>query len=210
MNEQKRKFHQRAWVQSILAMIIIYGALGGYIYLALTANTVKIDTSYLDAPIEQVSPATPGTLNAIYVKDGDHVAANTPLALVGAETEYAKTAGIIDGAPLVIGSYYAPGQSIMSIIADTKMRVIGTIDETNDLNKIVPGQRASFTVDAFPGKTYQGVVDEISPVSKDAGVAFTISDKRPVKQFYVYVRFDATKYPELRSGMSARIYVHLK
>lgn len=191
-------------------MIVIFGALGGYIYIELTANMVAIDTSYLQAPTEKVSPTSPGILNAVYVKDGDHVAANTPLALVGSETEYAKTAGIVTDVPRVVGSYYAPGQTIMSVVATTKMRVVGVIDETGGLNKVVPGQQVTFTVDAFPGKTYAGVVDDISPISKDAGVAFNISDKRPVKQFYVYVRYDATKYPELKSGMSARIYVHLR
>ena len=207
---QKKPLHHRNWFRSVLAMFVIYGALGTYLYVVFTSSLVKINDSYLQAPVEHVSPTTPGILNAIYVKEGDHVAANTPLALVGTETEYAKTAGVVDGVPRVIGSYYAPGQSIMSVVANEKMRVVGTIDETNELNKLVPGQRVTFTVDAFPGKTFTGVVDEISPISNDAGVAFDISSQRPTKQFDVYVRYDTTKYPDLRSGMSARIWVHLK
>lgn len=209
-NTQQKKFFARNWVRSLIIMIVVFGSLGGYIYYATTVNTIMIDTSHLQAPVSNVSPTSPGTLNAVYVKDGDHVAANTPLALVGSETVYAKTSGIVSGVPRVVGSYYAPGQTIMSILAVDKMRVVGKIDETNGLDKIVPGQRVTFTVDAFPGKQYQGVVDEISPASNDAGIAFNISDKRPVKQFDVYVRYDTTKYPELRSGMSARIWVHLR
>ncbi len=90
------------------------------------------------------------------------------------------------------------------------MRVAGTIDETKGLSKIQPGQRVVFTVDAFPGRKYEGVVDEVSPVSDDAGVAFAISDKRPVKKFTVYAHFNPSSYPELKGGMSAKMTVYLK
>ena len=70
------------------------------------------------------------------------------------------------------------------------------------------GQRATFSVDAFPGKTYDGIVDQISPVSSDTGIVFSISDKRPVEKFEIKVRFNVADYPELKSGMSAKITVY--
>jgi hypothetical protein len=88
--------------------------------------------------------------------------------------------------------------------------VVGTIDETKGLNDVKAGQRATFSVDAFPGKTYEGIVDQISPVSDDTGVVFSISDKRPVKKFDVKVSFSVANYPELKSGMSAKITVYTK
>jgi hypothetical protein len=37
---------------------------------------------------------------------------------------------------------------------------------------------------------------------------FNISDERPTNQFAVYVRFDPAQYPQLKNGMSARIWVY--
>ncbi len=198
------------WVKSAAAVIVIFGALIALIFWHAARTTVKIDTSSLTAPVAAIAPSAGGTLNALYVKEGDHVPANAPIAQVGTETLFAKEGGIVSGGPQVIGSYFAPGQKVVSVIDDQDMRVIGSIEETKGLRKIEAGQRVTFTVDAFPGTTYEGTVDEVSPASDDAGVAFSISDKRPVKKFSVYARFDASAYPELRSGMSAKMTVHVK
>ncbi|MES2225645.1 MAG: HlyD family efflux transporter periplasmic adaptor subunit [Patescibacteria group bacterium] len=210
--EQKEKtgVFKKPWVQSLIAVVVIFGALGGFLYWQSAANTIAIDDSYLDAPIANIAPSAPGALNQLFVKEGDRIAASSPVAVVGSETLYAKEGGIIASAPNVVGSYFAPGQTVVSVIADQKMRVIGSIDETKGLSRIAPGQKVTFTVDAFSGKTYQGVVDEVSPASSDTGIAFSISDKRPVKKFDVYMRFDASAYPELKSGMSAKARIHLK
>ncbi len=70
------------------------------------------------------------------------------------------------------------------------------------------GDPATFTVDAFGAKQYRGIVDEVSPTSRASGAIFDISDQRPTNEFDVYVRFDPEKYPELKNGMSARIWVY--
>jgi len=44
-------------------------------------------------------------------------------------------------------------------------------------------------------------------VSREGDVVFNISDKREVKQFDVKVRFDISKYPELKNGMSAKMWI---
>ena len=121
----------------------------------------------------------------------------------------AETAGLKAFAPRALGSYYSPGQTVLSIIAGQKMRVVATIDETKGLESLAPGQPVVFTVDAYPGRQFYGVVDSISPASDDAGVLFSISDKRPVKKFDVYIAFDPSTYPELKSGMSAKAWVYL-
>lgn len=210
--EKKNKISilARPLFQSVIVMIIIFGALGSYLFWLSSNSTVAIDDSLLEAPIADISPTTPGQLNAVYVHEGDRVGANVQLALVGSETLFSKEAGIVIGDPQAIGSYFMPGQKVVSVVVDQRMRVVGSLDETKGLSELKEGQRATFTVDAFPNNIYEGTVDEVSPVSSDTGIAFSISDKRPVKKFNVYVRFDVSKYPELKSGMSAKIRVHLK
>jgi hypothetical protein len=51
-------------------------------------------------------------------------------------------------------------------------------------------------------------LDSISQISNDTGIVFSISDKRPTEKFDVKVRFNVADYPELKSGMSAKITVY--
>ena len=69
------------------------------------------------------------------------------------------------------------------------------------MNDIQVGDPATFTVDAFGGEQFKGVVDEVAPTSEQGSVVFNISDQRPTNQFAVYVRFDPTQYPQLKNGM---------
>jgi len=210
--EKIKKEHilKTPWIRSTIYFIVIFSILGVFLFWQTESSRVSIENSYLDAPIINLSPTLPGTLNALYVKEGDTVQANTQVALVGSQVIYTQEAGIISSAPIVLGSYYSPGQTVVSVVSDQKMRVIGKIEETKGLDTIKVGQRATFTIDAFPDNEYDGVVNEISPVSNNSGVLFSISDKRPVNKFSVYVTFDTSKYPELKSGMSAKLLVYIK
>jgi hypothetical protein len=93
------------------------------------------------------------------------------------------------------------------MIDSTDLRVVGHLDEDKGLKDVQVGQLAIFKLDAFGGKKYLGVVDEISETSRESGVVFNISDKREVKQFDIKVRFDTDAYPELKNGMSAKIWI---
>ena len=212
MNEEikKESVFKKGWVQSIIAVIVIFGLLSVFLFWQYERNTVLIENSDLEAPIINLSPVSPGVLNALYVKEGDRIAANSQIALVGSQIIYSKDGGIVSYAPVVLGAYFSPGQIVASIVNDKEMKVVGEVEETKGLKNIAVGQRATFTVDAFSGKNYEGIVDEISPTSNDTAVVFSISDKRPIKKFNVKVRFNVSDYPELKSGMSAKIRVYTK
>ncbi|MGE3992006.1 efflux RND transporter periplasmic adaptor subunit [Pseudorhodoplanes sp.] len=59
----------------------------------------------------------------------------------------------------VAASLQAP---ILFLIADdlSRMEIAANIDET-DVGRIKPGQRATFTVNAFPGRTFEGIVKQV-------------------------------------------------
>ncbi|MFZ1020116.1 MAG: efflux RND transporter periplasmic adaptor subunit [Minisyncoccia bacterium] len=205
---ENNNIFKKPWVRSLISFVVIFVLLGGFLFWQTEKNTVFIENSDLEAPIINLSPTAPGVLNALYVKDGDRVPDNTPVALVGSQIISTQAGGIVTDAPNVLGSYFSPGQTVVSVVNFAEMKVVGQIEETKGLNKIKTGERATFSVDAFPGKTYEGVVDEISAVSDDTGVVFDISDQRPVKKFDIKVRFNVADYPELKSGMSAKITVY--
>jgi len=193
-----------------MAMGVIFGLTGGFLFWESKKNTILNENAELKAPVINVSPASPGVLNFLYVTEGERVVENSQIAMIGSQIIFTKNSGIVSFAPNVLGSYVSPGQIVASIINDQEMTVVGKIEETKGLRDIAKGQRATFTVDAFSGKTYEGMVDEISSTSDDAGVLFSISDKRPVKKFDVKVKFNVAEYPELKNGMSAKITVHTK
>ena len=207
---KKESIFKKPWMQSIIVIVIIFGALGGFLYWQSTAGTVSIEDSTLVAPIVDLSPTSGGTLNALYVKEGDVIAPGAQVALVGTDVISAKDGGVVASTPEALGGYFNPGETVVSVVVTSDMEVSGQLEETKGLKNLAVGQRATFTVDAFPGKTYSGIVDDIGATAIDTGVLFSISDERPTQKFEVKVRFDVSAYPELKNGMSAKITVYTK
>jgi multidrug resistance efflux pump len=203
--------NRRKILIAIGGAIVVAGIIGGGAYWYVGSKTVYIDQSDITAPLINLSPANSGNLEAVFVNVGDMVTTNEPVARVGNEIVEAQTNGEIVSVDQNIGEYEnaLTGQAnVATMIDPTQLRVVGQLDENKGLANVQVGDAATFTVDAFGGKQYQGVVDEVAPTSEQGSVVFNISDQRPTNQFDVYVRFDPTKYPELKNGMSARIWVY--
>lgn len=201
---------QNKWVRSGGAVALVLILVGGFLYWQMSSTRVSIDTSLITAPIIDLSPTAAGQLQEIYVNEGDKVAANTPVAKVGGEIIKTTIAGEIISVQNNIGKSFNPGQAVVSMIDRGQLRIVGTIDENKGLSDIHVGQLASFTVDAFGSKQYQGVVDEVSPSSNQSDVVFNISNARQTQQFNVKIRFDQNQYPELKNGMSAKLTIFIK
>ena len=209
--EVKPKGGRNTLIIRIGIAIVVVGVLGGVLYWYVTSQSISIDQSVITAPLINLSPANSGALQADFVKVGDTVTTDEPVAQVGNEIVKAKTNGLIVSIDQNIGEFEnaMTGQAVVATMIDpTQLRVVGYLDENKGLSDIHVGDAAMFTVDAFGGKQYQGIVDEVSPTSRAGDVVFNISDQRPTNEFDVYVRFDPTKYPELKNGMSARIWVY--
>lgn len=73
--------------------------------------------------------------------------------------------GVVIGKPIPAGQTVAQGLSnpmVILTVADlSKMQIETQVDES-DIGKIAVGQKATFTVDAFPGRVFTGVVSNIS------------------------------------------------
>jgi len=195
-----------------LVGIIIIGLCVIGVYLYVSSQYVYIDLSTIQAPIINLSPANSDILQEVFVNVGDTVGVNEPIARVGDQIVRAKVNGLIVSVNQNIGQFEnaQAGQAVVATMIDpTQLRVVGLIDEDKGLADIKVGDVAKFTVDTFGSKEYYGVVDEISQTS-EASVTNNIFNQRPTNKFYVYVRFNPEKYPELKSGMSARIWVYKK
>ena len=92
-------------------------------------------------------------------------------------TMRAPMAGIITALPVeegevaVIGTMNNPGTKLLTIADMSVVEAVMEVDET-DIPNVKVGQRASVTIDAYPNKTFNGVVTEVgsSPMTR-AGVS---------------------------------------
>ncbi|HXK38001.1 MAG TPA: efflux RND transporter periplasmic adaptor subunit [Candidatus Paceibacterota bacterium] len=203
----KESIVKQPWMKSIIGIVIILVLLAGFTYWRMEWKKISIENSSIEAPIINLSPTAPGVLAEIYVNAGDTVTENTAVAKVGNELIFTKVAGLIVSVNHQEGQYFNPGAPIVSMINTKEEKVLGKIDEDKGLVDLKIGQPATFTVDAFGSKRFEGYVSYISPMSNQSGVMFNISDKREVKQFDIKVSFDGTRYPMLKQGMSAKITV---
>lgn len=203
-----KRLTKNVWVTSILLAVIILGAIGGIVYWKVSSESVYTDSASVSAPLTNLTPSVPGALNSVFVNVGDEVPANTVVAQVGNELLKTKTASEVVTTVTALGTTIAPGTPVVSVVNPDDLRVVAHIDEDKGLSDIHIGEQADFTVDAFGSKSFHGVVDQISPTSRQGDIVFSISDKRPTNQFDVKVRFDTTAYPDLKNGMSAKVWIY--
>lgn len=205
-----QSYSRSIWIRTGLLSTAILLIAGGLIYWMTSSQSIYIESSSIKAPLINLAPSAPGILQEVYVHEGDEVNANTPVARVDNELVKTKVAGVIVSVPANIGAQASPGQPVVTMIDPTQLRVVGEVDENKGLDRIKVGAPIAFTVDAFGGQQFSGVIDEVAPTSNASGVVFNISSQRETQQFDVKARYDTTKYPQLKNGMSARMWVYTR
>jgi multidrug resistance efflux pump len=189
-------------------VLVLGGAIFAAAFLGVENKRVYIEDSTIQAPSIPLAPTAAGTLQSVNVSVGDTVQANTVVAEVGTQLLTSTIGGLIINADNDIGSQIAAGTPVVTMIDPTQLRVVGQLEEDKGLVNVAVGDRAIFTVDAFPGQTFEGVVSEVAPTSQASDVVFQVSDQREEQNFDVYVAYDLSKYPQLKNGMSAKIWVY--
>jgi multidrug resistance efflux pump len=195
-------------LRAMLVIIVAALLIGGYLGYQLLRDRVGIEDSLVQAPIVTISPQTAGVITDIKVYEGEQVKKGDTLAIVGTSSLNAFQDGLVIATDNAIGSLATAQTPVVQMINYADMRIAGTIDENKGLDKIKIGQIVSFTVDALPGQTFWGYVDEISPTAKQTQLQFSVSSERPTQQFIVYARFNAYSYPQIKNGMSAKMTVY--
>jgi HlyD family secretion protein len=103
-----------------------------------------------------------------------------------------------EGEVAVIGTMNNPGTVLLTVADLSVMEAELEVDET-DIGTIQLGQKATVTVDAFPGKNFPGLVTEIgnSPIVSETGVA-----TQEATDFKVTITLDRPGV-SLRPGLTA-------
>jgi len=198
---------RREWI--ILAFFAFFMVgLVALFYLYLTQSRVYVEKSSLVAQSIDLSSPGGGVLEKMFVKVGDNVSANEPVAQIGNDIVKTEQSGIIISVKDDIGKNFAPYEAVATMINPEDLRVVAQVEEDKGLADIRVGQPAYFTVDAFGSKKYSGIVDEISPTARSGDVVFNISSARQQQEFNVKIRFNVSDYPELKNGMSAKAWIY--
>lgn len=113
-----------------------------------------------------------------------------------------------------IGMTISPGQPMMGFVVGNDRWVVANFKET-ELKGIEPGKHVKVTVDALPGKVFQGVVESLSP---STGAAFSllppdnavgnftkVVQRVPVKITLTHISNEDVQ--GLRAGLSAEVSV---
>ena len=194
-----------------LILLVILAAAGGILYWNDLQSKVYVENSQITAPVISINPENPGIISELDVSVGDQVRKDQVLAKVGDESLLAKTSGVITWVENTPGQLVNPAldpRPVISMIDPRELRVTGRVQEDKGLKDIAPGQRVEFTVDAFPSVQYQGTVEKVAPSSRVGDIVFSISDKRQEQEFDVTVLYDVNAYPELKNGMSAKMWIY--
>lgn len=198
---------RRKTIIGIVITLVVVGVIGGLIYWRYSSARIYIEQAEVSAPLIQLGPATPGILQEVLVHEGDVVPADTVVARVDNALIKTNVAGVIVSVNGDSGKRFNAGEAVVAMIDPHELRVVGSLAEDKGLSSVQVGQTALFTVDAFGSKPYYGIVDEVSPTSRESGIVFNISDQRQSKEFDIKVRFNDEVYSELKNGMSVRLWV---
>jgi membrane fusion protein, multidrug efflux system len=105
---------------------------------------------------------------AVRSADARLAAAQAAVSNAGLQLSYAyitaPVAGIVAKRNAEVGALVQVGQTLMSIVPDENVWVTANLKETQ-LTDVRVGDRAEFTVDAYPGRSFEGRVESLSPAT---------------------------------------------
>ncbi|NTU92500.1 MAG: HlyD family secretion protein [Chlorobiaceae bacterium] len=126
----------------------------------------------------------------------------------------APAAGHVSKKSVQPGQYVAPGQQLIGVVGSSELWVVANFKETQ-LEHMRPGQPVIISIDAFPGKEFNGHVNSISagtgarftmlPPDNASGNFVKVAQRVPVK-----IVFDKRPSEPLAAGMNVIVEVKVK
>jgi len=133
---------------------------------------------------------------------------------------YTKIVAPVDGKvgkkSFEVGMLAAAGQPLLGFVANNERWVTANLKET-DMDAVSEGKKASVEVDAISGKTFEGVVESISPAT---GATFTLlppdnatgNFTKVVQRVPVRIKLlnlTEKEIDRLQNGLSAEVKIHI-
>jgi membrane fusion protein (multidrug efflux system) len=183
--------------------------------LKLQADQTKLSQMQDEAGIQLAKLSNNPDIEVADTPEYQSALANLNLALLNQKDSVVKapfSGYVTEVEQLQPGMSLPAGTAAFGLVSDTDVWITAQPKES-DLTWVRPGQKVTITVDTYPGQTWHGVVESLSPAS---GSEFSILPAqnssgnwvKVVQRIPVRVEIqsgpDASAYP-LRDGMSAEI-----
>ena len=104
--------------------------------------------------------------------------------------------GVVTKQDAKVGEIASPNTPVISLISEGKLEIEANVAEA-DIGKVMVGNSASMTIDAFPGETFSGKVGYIDPAETIVG---------GITNFKTKIAFDKND-PRLKSGLTTNISI---
>jgi membrane fusion protein (multidrug efflux system) len=121
-------------------------------------------------------------VSALAQVDAAKAQVNTAQINLDRTTISAAQAGRIANLTAALGAYAQPGQAVMTLVPN-EVWVTANFKET-ELGKMKPGDPVDISIDAYPGRTFEGHVDSIQAGS---GTAFSLLPAQNATGNYVKI-----------------------
>ncbi|ADZ89473.1 HlyD family secretion protein [Marinomonas mediterranea] len=180
---------------------------------ATTVSQLKIQT--LQKDLRRLREALGGDIKQPIELHPTYLAAKAVLEQARLNVERANVTapadGVVSKLPKV-GEYLAPGSTAMVLVGNKNLWVEANYTE-KDLTFVQPGQDVEIKVDTYPGVTWKGTVDSISPATGSefsvipaenaTGNWVKVAQRLPVR---IHIK-PQNGLPQLRAGMSSEVSI---
>ena len=168
--------------------------------------------------VQEIEAAVVGSTKNIGALESSLAASEAEIERVREEVSYATIRAPIDGTItrlnaevgelVVVGTMNNAGTVIMTIGDLARMRVRAQVAEA-DIAKVQEGQPAEIFINAFSGRTFHGVVEEVALQRTSSGQGASSSATQGAGTFKVDVSLDADGV-RIFSGLAANVDIAIK
>ena len=168
--------------------------------------------------VQEIEAAVVGSQKNIGALESSLAASEAEIERVREEVSYATIRAPIDGTItrlnaevgelVVVGTMNNAGTVIMTIANLARMRVRAQVAEA-DIAKVLEGQPAEIFINAFSGRSFHGVVEEVALQRTSSGQGSAASATQGSGTFKVDVSLDADG-TRIFSGLAANVDIAIK
>lgn len=168
--------------------------------------------------VQEIEAAVVGSQKNIGALESSLAASEAEIERVREEVSYATIRAPIDGTItrlnaevgelVVVGTMNNAGTVIMTIANLARMRVRAQVAEA-DIAKVLEGQPAEIFINAFSGRTFHGVVEEVALQRTSSGQGSAASATQGSGTFKVDVSLDV-EGTRIFSGLAANVDIAIK
>jgi HlyD family secretion protein len=171
--ENSYKNYQTARSQPLPASTTVGGGYSTGAQQAAASKAIEnakqnLDAATITAPVAGtlVSAVTGGMdlqsmMSTLMSSFGSMIPSGLNLSALTGMTSSFGNLGIPSGGPLVPGSYIMPGSPVFTIVDLKNMSMVSKVDES-DIAKIQAGQPANVSLEAYPEKSFPGMVVKVA------------------------------------------------